>query len=62
MSLERIVDKPIEDTTQQVYSSSFTAKNDIAENMAHIFDRGHAFRKFVSNVISKNVKGIIKYT
>jgi len=34
MSLERIVDKPIDDTMQQVYSSSFTAKNDIAENMA----------------------------
>lgn len=37
MSLERIVDKPIDDTVQQVYSSSFTAKNDIAENMAAYF-------------------------
>lgn len=37
MSLERIVDKPIDDTMQQVYSSSFTAKNDIAENMAAYF-------------------------
>lgn len=45
-SLERIVDKPIDDTMQQVYSSSFTAKNDTAENVA-IFDRRHTLRKFV---------------
>jgi len=33
-SLERIVDKPIDDTAQQVYSSSFVAVADVAENLA----------------------------
>lgn len=34
VAYERIVDKPIDDTVQQVYSSSFAAKNDIAENVS----------------------------
>lgn len=30
---ERIVDKPIDDTVQQVYSSSFVAKDDTAKEV-----------------------------
>lgn len=36
-ALERIVDKPIDDTMQQVYSSSFVAEGDDAKNLAVIY-------------------------